>query len=213
MSDRADPSAPVVSRVDAVVFDVGRVLVQWDLRVLFAQVLDDPDEIAWVYAHAVTEAWHGQVDRGRALADMVAERRALFPQYAPVIEAYATRFPQSIPGPVPGTAELVEALAARGMPLYAITNFGAEFWDQFSPDWPVLDHFHDIVVSGREKLAKPDPAIYRLAARRFGHAPERMLFIDDNGDNIAAARALGWQGHHFRDAPTLGEDLRARGLI
>ena len=99
MSDRADPSAPVVSRVDAVVFDVGRVLVQWDLRVLFAQVLDDPDEIAWVYAHAVTEAWHGQVDRGRALADMVAERRALFPQYAPVIEAYATRFPQSIPGP------------------------------------------------------------------------------------------------------------------
>ncbi|WP_371819685.1 hypothetical protein [Erythrobacter sp. 3-20A1M] len=67
MSDRADPSAPVVSRVDAVVFDVGRVLVQWDLRVLFAQVLDDPDEIAWVYAHAVTEAWHGQVDRGRAL--------------------------------------------------------------------------------------------------------------------------------------------------
>ena len=144
---------------------------------------------------------------------MVAERSAEYPRYARHVEAYATRFNESVPGPVPGSIELVEALAARGVPLYAITNFGAEFWGKFRPTMPVFDHFRDIVVSGIEKVTKPDPRIYDLAAGRFGHAPGTMLFIDDSAANVDAARALGWQAHRFVTAERLASDLRARGLI
>ncbi|MXP15528.1 HAD-IA family hydrolase [Altererythrobacter confluentis] len=199
--------------VQAVVFDVGRVIVQWDLRCLFAKLIPDQQELDWFVANVVTEEWHFQHDAGRPLADMVPERKAQFPDYAVLIDAYAERFLETIPGPVAGTAALIDGLAEAGQPLFAITNFGAEFWEMFRPTEPVLDHFQDIVVSGKEKLAKPDPAIFQLAQARFGHAPAQMLFIDDNLANITAARREGWQVHHFENAAVLETDLRARGLI
>ena len=210
---RESPSPADSSPVAAVVFDVGRVLFEWDLRHLFAKLIADPAEVEWVVANVVTEEWHFRHDAGEPLSAMVPQRKARFPDHAHLIDAYATRFGESIPGPVPGSLELVEALAARQVPLYAITNFGAEFWPPFRAAQPVFGHFRDIVVSGDEKLAKPDPAIFDLAASRFGHAPEAMLFIDDNPANIASAAALGWQVHHFRDSAGLAADLRARGLI
>ncbi|MEP2235861.1 MAG: HAD-IA family hydrolase [Alteripontixanthobacter sp.] len=197
----------------AVVFDVGRVLIQWDLRALFCKLIDDKEELDWFLANVVTEEWHFQHDAGRPLDDMVPERQARFPEYADHIAAYRTRFLETIPGPVPGSADLVERLDARGVPLFAITNFGAEFWDMFRPTAPVMDLFRDIVVSGREKLAKPGPEIFDLAARRFAHAPQDMLFIDDNSDNIATAKTLGWHTHIFRDAKALAADLTERGLL
>jgi 2-haloacid dehalogenase len=199
--------------IEAVVFDVGRVLFQWDLRHLYSKLIADPAELDWFLAHVVTEAWHYQHDAGRPLSEMVPELIAQYPACHNLIEAYATRFNETIPGPVAGSLELVEALAARGVPLYAITNFGAEFWAGFRPSEPVFDHFGDIVVSGVEKIAKPDPTIFALAAARFGHAPERMLFIDDNADNIVAAQDSGWQTHRFTDAARLGVELRGRGLM
>ena len=203
----------MLEAVEAVVFDVGRVLYQWQLRTLFEKLIDDPAELDWFLAHVVTEEWHFQHDAGRPLTDMVAEQQARFPGHAHLIEAYAARFNESIPGPVPGSLALVERLHARGMPLYAITNFGAEFWDMFRPTAPVFDLFRDIVVSGVEKLVKPDPAIYRHAAQRFGHPATAMLFIDDNRANIESAAALGWQVHHFTDAAQLEAQLAQRGLI
>ncbi|WP_120717290.1 HAD family hydrolase [Tsuneonella amylolytica] len=208
----ADPQT-ATGDVEAVVFDIGRVLIQWDLRALFGKLIADPKRLDWFLANVVTEKWHFQHDAGRPLGEMVPELKALHPDWDAEIEAYATRFLETIPGPVPGSAELVERLDARGVPLYAITNFGAEFWAQFRPTLPVLDRMRDIVVSGDEKLAKPGAAIFELAAERFGHEPGTMLFIDDNADNVAAARALGWQVHHFRDAALLEADLAARGLI
>lgn len=199
--------------VKAVVFDVGRVIVQWDLRNLFAKLIDDPVQLDWFLANVVTEQWHFEHDAGRSLADMVPERKAQFPDYADLIDAYAARFLETIPGPVEGTAGLIRALDDAGVPLFAITNFGAEFWDMFLPTEPALQHFRDIVVSGQEKLAKPDPAIFRLAQQRFGHSPQDMLFIDDNAANIAAAQQEGWQVHHFRDADSLATDLRRRQLL
>ena len=202
-----------MSDVEAVVFDVGRVLVQWDLRALFAKLIPDGDELEWFLANVVTEEWHFQHDAGRPLGEMVPELQSLHPEHAHLVEAYATRFLETIPGPVPGTAELVARLAERGVPLYAITNFGSEFWAQFRPTCSALDAMRDIVVSGDELIAKPDPEIFHLAAGRFGHAPEAMLFIDDNANNIAAARALGWQVHLFSGAPALEADLDHRGLL
>ncbi len=201
------------SHVRAVVWDVGRVLYHWDIRHLFAKLIEDEQELDWFLAHVVTEDWHFEHDAGRDLASMVAERSAQFPDHAHLISAYASRFNETIPGPVAGSLEIVEALAVRGIPLFAITNFGAEFWGQFRPTAPVFDLFVDIVVSGVEKLVKPDPRIFALAASRFGHAPEQMLFIDDNAANIAAAHSLGWQTHLFTDADELARDPRMAALL
>ncbi len=204
------------ARVGAVVWDVGRVLYQWELRALFATLIADAEELNWFLEHVVTEEWHFEHDAGRPLAEMVPERQQLFPRYALHIESYATRFNETIPGPVPGTHALVEALAARNVPQFALTNFGAEFWDQFRPEAPIFDHMRDIVVSGREKCVKPDPAIYAVMEARAAHhglAPDALFFIDDRQENVAAARARGWHGHVFRGAPDLKRELKRLGLI
>lgn len=202
-----------MSEVQAVVFDVGRVIVQWDLRCLFGKLIADERELEWFVSHVVTEEWHFQHDAGRDLAEMVAERKARFPDYRHLIDAYATRFCETIPGLVEGTPVLIERLAERGVPLFALTNFAAPFWAAYHPSEPVFGHFRDVVVSGVEKVAKPDPAIYEIAERRFGHPGSELLFIDDNPANIAAAQARGWHGHLFADAGALEADLAARGLI
>ena len=198
---------------EAVVFDVGRVLYQWDLRLLFEKLIDDADELDWFLANVVTPEWHFQHDAGRPLAEMVPELQAEFPDHTETIAAYAGRFNETIPGPVPGSLEIVAELDEAGVPLYAITNFGAEFWAGFAPHEPVFERFRDIVVSGEERLVKPDPAIYRLAERRFGHAPSTMLFVDDMPANVETAQRCGWHAHRFVDAPTLRRELVARGLL
>lgn len=200
-------------RIEAVVFDVGRVLIQWDLRVLYAKLIDDPDRLEWFVTHVVSEEWHFEHDAGRDLAEMVAERKLQFPDCADLIDAYATRFLETIPGPVPGTHDLVRRLDDRGVPLYAITNFASPFWAEFRPTDPLFERFIDVVVSGDEKIAKPAARIFEIAAQRFGRAPGAMLFIDDNRANIDAAARLGWQVHHFTDAQRLKADLEARDLL
>ena len=200
-------------QVEAVVFDVGRVLYQWHLRHLFEKIVDDRARLETLLGEVVTEEWHFEHDRGRTLGEMVPERIALYPDFEPEIRAYATRFNETIPGPVPGSHALVERLDARRVPLYAITNFGAEFWAGFRPSEPIFDRFRDIVVSGEEKLAKPDPAIFALAEARFARSASTMLFIDDNRANVDAAAACGWHVHHFTDAAALESDLADRKLI
>ena len=202
-----------MERIDAVVFDVGRVLVQWDLRALFAKLIDDHEYLDWFCSNVVTEEWHFEHDAGRDLDEMIAERKALFPGHDHLIDAYATRFIETVPGNVPGSHEIVRELARRGIPLFAITNFASSFWREFRAGEPLFDLFGDIVVSGDERLVKPDARIFQLAARRFGHPPGAMLFIDDNAANVGAARELGWQVHHFSDANTLRGDLERRGLL
>jgi 2-haloacid dehalogenase len=200
--------------VDAVVWDIGHVLVQWSIRGLYEKLIDDPAELDWFLEHVVTVLWHFRHDAGEPLADLIAEKVAEYPQHCALIEAYGPRWLETVPGPIPGTHALVEALSAQGVPQYAITNFGADTWAMFRPTFPVLDSMIDIVVSGVEKLVKPDPAIFQLAAQRFGRAPERMLFIDDNAANIASAAALGWRVHHFtRGAEALAADLERLGLF
>ena len=140
--------------IDAVVWDIGRVLVRWRIASLYEKLIPDPRELDWFLANVVTEAWHLQHDAGVPLAEMIAARSAEFPQYRDLIEAYAPNWLDSVPGPVAGTHELVRALDARGVPQFAITNFGADAWAMFRPTFPVLDHFRDIVVSGHGLCCK-----------------------------------------------------------
>jgi len=197
----------------AVVFDIGRVLYDWDLRHLFAKLIDDQAELDWFLANVVTEDWHFQSDAGRPLAEMLPERIARFPDHAPLIEAYVARFNETLPSAIPGTHELARRLGAAGVLLFGLTNFGAEFWRGFRPVAPLFDLFADVVVSGEERCAKPDPGIYAIAEARFGHPPEALFFTDDNPANVAAAAARGWQTHLFTDAASLEQELAARGLL
>ena len=200
-------------KITTVVFDVGKVLFEWDLRYLFAKLIADRDELEFFVTHVVTPEWHFQHDAGRALDDMVAERITEFPEYAKLIAVYANRFNETIPGPVTESLEIVQELAESGVPLFAITNFGAEFWEGFRPTQPIFDLFQDIIVSGVEKLVKPDPAIYALALQRFGIRPGQAIFIDDNHANVISARENGFATHHFRDAASLRAELVALNLL
>jgi 2-haloacid dehalogenase len=197
----------------AVVFDVGRVLFHWQLAALFQKLIEDRDELDWFLANVVTEEWHFEHDRGRALADMVPERIALYPQYESHIRAYATRFNETVPGPVEGSHELVRRLSGAGVPLYCLTNFGDEFWKVFRPTQPIFDLFADIIVSGREKVAKPEARIYEIVEERSGRTGAQLFFTDDNPANIAAAKARGWDAHLFTDAMSLEAQLVAAGLL
>lgn len=196
----------------AVIFDVGQVLFHWDLRHLFTKLIDDPTEVERFVTTVITPEWHFQSDQGRPLDEMIAERIRDYPDHEVLIRAYAARFVETIPGPVAGMHDLVEQLAADGVPLFVITNFGHEFWHDFHPTQPLFGHFRDILVSGTEKIAKPDPAIYRMALERFGLSAGEALFIDDRADNIAGAESVGIAGHVFVDEPSLRPWLRGHGL-
>jgi 2-haloacid dehalogenase len=202
-----------MTKITTVIFDVGRVLFEWDLRHLFVKLIDDDTELDWFLTNVVTPEWHFQHDAGRPLAEIIPERIAQFPAYADLIHAYGERFNETIPGPVPGSLEIVRELAARNVPLFAITNFGAEFWTAFRPTQLIFDHFRDIIVSGTEKLVKPDRAIYDLAIRRFGVDPAACLFVDDGAANIEGARAAGINGYVFDGADGLRTRLILLGLL
>ena len=203
----------MTGQIEAVVFDVGKVLVEWERDLPFRRLIPDPAERAWFMDTVIPLDWHGQHDAGRGAAEMIATRSALFPQYAGLIAAWLSTFNETIPGAVPGSTAIVEELSARGVPLYAITNFGADTWAGFAPTYPLLGRFRDVVVSGVEQLAKPDPAIYALAQARFDRPAGAMLFIDDSLPNVESARASGWHAHHFVDADRLRVELTERGLL
>ncbi|WP_439534521.1 HAD family hydrolase [Polymorphobacter sp.] len=212
MASRLSDTAERV-RPRAVVFDVGNVLYGWDIGLLYRKLIDDPARLRWFLAHVVTPEWHFQHDQGRPAADTTAELVARYPAEEALIRAYVPRWLETISGPLPGMLEIVEALAARQVPLYAITNFSAEFWPGFRATAPIFDLFTDIIVSGTERLVKPDAAIYQLARRRFGLAAGEGLFIDDRAENISAGEAQGFPGHHFSGAARLRARLEGEGLL
>ena len=198
----------------AVVFDVGNVLYGWDPdSFLVRQIADDEARLRFI-EETDLYGWHETLDGGRDFAEAAAELSEKFPAYAELISAWGERFGETISDPIPGVHGLVEELDARGVPLFAITNFSADFWTPFhEKERAFFSRFRDIVVSGREKLLKPDPAIYYLALDRFGLRPDEALFIDDREINVEGARAVGMHAHLFVDAEDLRRRLEADGLL
>lgn len=198
----------------AVIFDVGNVLYHWDPRILYERLIDDDRALDAFLCDVVTMDWHFQHDAGRPFAETSAELIARHPEHAALIRLWGERFIDSVGPVVTGMDALVRDLNDAGMPLFAITNFSAEFWTPFhAREAALFAPFRDIVVSGAEKLVKPDPAIYRLALARFGLEPQAALFVDDRAENVDAAMALGMRGHLFSDAPTLRAELATLGLL
>lgn len=191
----------------AVVFDVGNVLYHWDPRNLYRRMMADDAALEAFIAETAFVDWHFQLDGGRTFAECAGELTARFPHHKALIDAWGPRFNESIGTAVAGMHRLVADLDDARVPLFAITNFSGEFWGPFRDTDPDLfGRFRDILVSGTEKLAKPDPRIFELALRRFELVGDDALFIDDLADNVEAALAAGMRAHLFIDA----NDLRAR---
>jgi 2-haloacid dehalogenase len=197
----------------AVVFDLGGVLIDWDPRYLYRKLLADEEAVEEFLATVCTPEWNAELDGGRPFAEGVAELVERHPAHAAAITAYHERWPEMLGGEVPGAVAVLADLRAAGVPLYALTNWSAETYGITRGRFEFLDWFDGVVVSGEERVIKPDPRIFRLLADRFGLDPEATLFVDDSEANVAAARALGFDAVRFTDPERLRRDLEARRLL
>jgi 2-haloacid dehalogenase len=198
----------------AVIFDVGNVLYGWDPESFLARQIPEDEARLRFIEETDLWAWHERLDGGRGFGEAAAELSERFPDYAAHISAWGERFGETISDPVPGMHALVAELDSRGVPLFAITNFSADFWAPFrAREDAFFRRFKAIVVSGEEKLLKPDPALYYLALDRFGLRPAEALFIDDRAINVEGAAAVGMKGHLFTGTEDLRRRLEAEGLL
>ncbi|WP_404336627.1 HAD family hydrolase [Sphingomonas sp. MMS12-HWE2-04] len=203
-----------MEKPSAVIFDVGNVLFDWQPRRLYERLIEDDQALDAFLATVVTKDWHFQHDAGRPFAETSAELAAAYPQHADLIAAWGPRFNETLEHPIPGMIELVTELDAAGVPLYAITNFSGELWRAWAPlHDDLFGRFRDIVVSGDERLVKPDPAIYALALDQFGLAGPDAVFVDDSPPNVHAAADMGIHAVLFTDAPAFRTELVRLGLL
>ncbi|EQA99505.1 hydrolase [Sphingobium quisquiliarum P25] len=203
-----------MAEVTAVIFDVGNVLYHWNPRLLYERLIPDDQALDAFLRDVVSPEWHFQHDAGTPFAQTSAELITRHPDHASLIRLWGERFIDSVAPAVDGMPEIVRDLDDNGVPLFAITNFSAEFWAPFhAREQALFAPFRDIVVSGAEKMVKPDPAIYKLALARFGVCAGQALFVDDREENVAAAKAEGMHGHLFRGAAALRAELAALNLL
>ncbi|MCZ4282847.1 HAD family phosphatase [Kiloniella laminariae] len=197
----------------AVVFDLGGVLVDWNLRYLYGTIFDDADEMERFLGSVFTFEANHRLDAGEAFADVIGELQHKFPQYHTPLEALLTRWPETLGEQIEGTVEILEQLHSAEVPLYALTNWSAETFPFAQERFPFLQHFRGITVSGEVKLAKPDPAIYRRLLTDFSLTAENCVFIDDRADNILMAKDLGFETVHFIDPEKLKKSLIQMNLL
>jgi 2-haloacid dehalogenase len=196
-----------------VVFDLGGVLIEWDPRRLYRQLFDDEAAMEHFLATVCTPEWNAEQDRGRAVAEATAELRQQFPEHADLIDAYYGRWEEMVGDLIWGTVEIVDELHVRGVRLLALTNWSHEEFPLARPRMTFLDHFDGVLVSGEERLIKPDPAIFLLLSSRYDVDPATTVFIDDSLTNVEAAAALGFDAIHFRSPAQLRGALEERGLL
>ncbi len=196
-----------------VVFDLGGVLIDWNPRHLYRKMLPEEAAVERFLAEVCSPAWNLEQDRGRSWEEAIARLTREHPDKAELIAAYRGRWLEMLGGPIDGTVEILAELRAQEVPLFALTNWSAETYPLALELYDFLGWFEAVVVSGRERLVKPDPAIFRLLCERHGLSPEALVFIDDNPKNAAAAAALGMEGIHFTSPEALRTDLTRLGLL
>ena len=198
--------------IDAVVFDIGGVLLDWSPTYLYAELIPDEEQRTHFLTNVATPAWNHKQDEGRPWAEAVAELTSLHPEHAEWIEAYDTGWLKMVKGVFEDTAAVLTELQALGVPTYALTNFSGEKWEVAKEAFPILTRFDGEVVSGVEQTAKPDEKIYRILIERFGLDPARTFYTDDMAYNVDGARAVGLDAEVFAGAANLRTQLRERGL-
>lgn len=195
-----------------VIFDLGGVLIDWNPRYLYRKLFADEAEMERFLSEVCTAHWNDEMDAGRSWTEAIGELVRLHPDQEANIQAFRSRWPEMLGGAFDDTVRLLETLHRDGTPLYALTNWSEETFELTRTQYPFLDYFRGIVVSGRERLRKPDPEIFRLLLKRYDIAPSQAVFIDDNAENVAAAAALGLHAIRFLSATALRTDLRRFGF-
>jgi 2-haloacid dehalogenase len=201
-------------RRDTVIFDLGAVLVDWDPRYVYRELFpDDETGMEAFLAEVTTSAWNHQMDGGKPWAEAIEELIALHPEQRELIETYRRRWPEMLGGEIEGTVAVLADLRATGVRLFALTNWSAETFPVARERFAWLGWFEGVVVSGEERLTKPDPALYRVLVDRYGVDPAGAVFIDDRTENVAAAESLGMTGIRFTSPEALRLELEALGLV
>ncbi|MBM3532391.1 MAG: HAD family phosphatase [Alphaproteobacteria bacterium] len=196
-----------------VIFDLGGVLLDWNPRYLYRKLIPEEAACERFLAEVCHPAWNVEQDGGRSFAEAEAEAIARHPDKADLIRAWLRRFDEMIPTAIQGTVDILERLHASGVPLYALTNFSRETFPPTKGRFPFFSRFRGIVVSGDERMLKPEARIYQLLCSRYGVRPEDAVFIDDSQKNAEGAGAIGIHGIHFRAPAQLEEELRSLGFL
>jgi 2-haloacid dehalogenase len=197
----------------AVVFDLGGVLIDWNPRHLYRKLCADETTMEWFLAEVCHAAWNEEQDRGRTFAAGIEEAAARHPEHRPLIEAYFARWGEMMAGEIDGAVALLAELRDAGHELHALTNWSAETFPHARERFAFLDWFDSILVSADVGLIKPDPAIFQLLLERIGRTPAECIYIDDNARNVAAAAALGFDAIAFEGAAQLRDALGRRRLV
>lgn len=194
------------------VFDLGGVFVDWNPMHLFRKLFETEEEAQWFQDNICTKDWNLEFDAGDTFAEGVARLITRHPRYWREIQAYDLRWKETLGEFIEGTIAIHDELIAAHLPTFAITNFSWEKWVSCLGEWPFLEKFDGVVVSGLERMVKPDPRIFRVFCERYGMAPERCVFIDDNKANVAGASSVGMHAVHFTSPAALRRDLIKLGL-
>jgi 2-haloacid dehalogenase len=199
--------------VDTVIFDIGNVLIEWDPENLYRKLIPDDAERHRFLGEVCTMDWNLQQDLGRTWDVAIQELTAQFPDEAELIAAYSERWQEMVPGEITGSVAILDALKDAGVPLYAITNFSSEKFEETKLRFPFLaSSFKDIVVSAEERLLKPDRRIFEILVERNNLIPSGCVFIDDSLKNVEGARNAGLEAIHFTGSDKLRQELSAYGL-
>ncbi len=199
--------------IKTLVFDLGGVLIDWNPRYLYRKLIDEKDEIDIFLAEVCNSKWNVKQDAGRSLAEATAERIALFPDKKALIEAFYDRWEEMLGGEIGETVEILRELKSNGKTLYALTNWSGETFPIAEERFDFLQWFDGTLVSGVEKMAKPDPAIFHLLLKRYDLRAQDCLFIDDSIFNIDVASEMGFKTHHFKSPAGLRKNLIEANLL
>lgn len=184
--------------IDTYLFDIGNVLIRWTPEALLHDLFGGDGAAVRAFTAAIDlPTLILEQDRGLTVAEAEARVAARAPEHLACFRAYERRWVETIAGEIPETAAFLRALRAAGRPVYALSNYAADHMVWSEPHYPILTEFDGRVISAHEGVIKPEPAIYEIVIARFCITPARTLFIDDRPENVAAAHALGFQGHCF----------------
>ncbi len=198
--------------IDAVVFDIGNVLIEWNPERFYDRRIGATRRAA-LFSAVDLDGMNLAVDRGAPFTQSVRAMAAQHPEWTEEIALWESGWLEMASPEISASVALLHAVRARGMSCMALSNFGTDTFEIARNAYPFLDAFDRRFISGHIGLLKPEPAIYEHVERETGIAPSRLLFVDDRADNIAAAAARGWQTHQFDGPEGLSHRLATEGLI
>jgi len=198
--------------IDTIIFDFGGVLVDWNPRYLFKDYFRDDEKMEWFLENICTDEWNAEQDRGRSLKEGTGLLVAEYPEWEKEIQMYYDGWETMLRDAIPETVEILYALKAK-YKMYGLTNWSAETFPIALRRFEFFQVFDGILVSGKEKLIKPDPKIFDLMLSRFQLKPENCLFIDDNLNNVLAFRSFGIETIHYQNPEGLRKELTGMGIL